>query len=158
MTTVDTTERVPSPESRVPAEQHVYFFGSGRADGTRDMKGVLGGKGAGLAAQSANPRFAYDSYRRFIQMYGDVVLGVPIHDFEHLLKAKRITAGVETDAELGEEALRNLVEEYKALVRHRTGAEFPADPSAQLWGAIVAVWKSWLLKKAVDYRRVNGIA
>ena len=110
-----------------------------------------------LATQSGNARFAFDSYRRFLQMYGDVVLGVPGHEFEHLLKAKRMTAGVETDAELTEEALRNLVEEYKALVRNRTGGEFPMDPTAQLWGAIEAVWKSWTLKKAADYRKVNNI-
>jgi pyruvate,orthophosphate dikinase len=111
----------------------------------------------GLAQQSGSARFAYDSYRRFIQMYGDVVLGVPIHQFEHLLKAKRLTAGVEHDAELSEEVLRNLVEEYKALVRSTTGGDFPMDPRTQLWGAIEAVWRSWTLKKAVDYRRVNGI-
>jgi len=112
---------------------------------------------AGLAAQSQNARFAYDSYRRFIQMYSDVVLGVSAHDFEHLLKAKRMTAGAASDAELGENDLRNLVEEYKALVRNRTGADFPRDPIVQLWGAIEAVWKSWTLRKARDYRRVNGI-
>src|SRR5688572_13666334 len=112
----------------------------------------------GLTQQSGNARFAYDSYRRFLQMYGDVVLGVPIHDFENLLKAKRITSQVETDSELSEDALRNVVEEYKALVRHESGAPFPMDPQAQLWGAIEAVWKSWTLKKAVDYRRVNGIS
>ncbi|HET7550210.1 MAG TPA: pyruvate, phosphate dikinase [Gemmatimonadaceae bacterium] len=111
----------------------------------------------GLARQSGNPRFAYDSYRRFIQMYGNVVLGVAGQDFERLLSAKRLTAGVATDAELPEEALRNLVEEYKVLVRSATGADFPMDPQEQLWGAIEAVWKSWTLKKAVDYRRVNGI-
>ncbi|HXC25862.1 MAG TPA: PEP/pyruvate-binding domain-containing protein, partial [Gemmatimonadaceae bacterium] len=111
----------------------------------------------GLVKASGNARFAYDSYRRFIQMYSDVVLGVPLHDFEHLLKAKRITKGVETDAELDEETLRTLVEEYKALVRHQTKAEFPTDPTEQLWGAIEAVWKSWTLKKARDYRRVNAI-
>ena len=111
----------------------------------------------GLAEQSNNPRFAYDSYRRFIQMYANVVLGVPMGDFEHLLKAKRMTAGVESDAELGENALRNLVEEFKAVVRNRTGDEFPRDPVVQLWGAIEAVWKSWTLKKARDYRKVNGI-
>src|SRR5437868_7603045 len=110
-----------------------------------------------LADQSQNARFAYDSFRRFIQMYSSVVLGVSTHDFEHLLKAKRMTAGVQTDAELGENDLRNLVEEYKALVRNRTGAEFPRDPIVQLWGAIEAVWKSWTLKKAKDYRKVNGI-
>jgi len=111
----------------------------------------------GLATQSRNPRFAYDSYRRFIQMYSDVVLGVSIHDFEHLLKAKRMTAGVASDSELTEETLRNLVEEYRALVRNRTGEDFPRDPVVQLWGAIEAVWKSWTLKKAKDYRKVNSI-
>jgi len=112
----------------------------------------------GLADQSTNARFAYDSYRRFIQMYSHVVLGVSAHDFEHLLKAKRMTAGAASDADLGENDLRNLVEEYRALVRNRTGSDFPRDPVAQLWGAIEAVWKSWTLKKARDYRRVNGIS
>src|SRR5213076_2777400 len=111
----------------------------------------------GLAQQSGNARFAFDSFRRFIQMYADVVLHVPFAQFEQLLKAKRLTAGVTTDAELSEGALRNLVEEYKALVRAVTGKEFPMDPMTQLWGAIEAVWRSWTLKKAVDYRRVNGI-
>ncbi|HEU4995935.1 MAG TPA: pyruvate, phosphate dikinase [Gemmatimonadaceae bacterium] len=111
----------------------------------------------GLSQQSGNPRFAYDSYRRFIQMYGDVVLGIPFADFEHLLAAKRLTAGAKNDAELGEDQLRNLTEEYKALVRSATGSPFPSDPLEQLWGAIQAVWRSWTLKKAVDYRRHNRI-
>ncbi|HEY9426210.1 MAG TPA: pyruvate, phosphate dikinase [Gemmatimonadaceae bacterium] len=111
----------------------------------------------GLERQSGNARFAYDSYRRFIQMYGDVVLGVPIRDFERLLAAKRQAAGVSTDAELPGEALRSLVEEYKALVRSAIGTDFPMDPQEQLWGAIEAVWKSWTLRKAVDYRRHNDI-
>jgi pyruvate,orthophosphate dikinase len=110
-----------------------------------------------LARQSGSARFAYDSYRRFLQMYSDVVLGVPIQNFEHLLRAKRMTEGVATDSELSESALRNLVEEYKAVVRNVTGHEFPMDPQVQIWGAIEAVWKSWTLKKAVDYRRVNNI-
>ena len=230
--------------------QSVFFFGNGKAEGTRDMTSVLGGKGANLAEmtnlgvpvpsgftiacsecieylgsgkysdklraevegnvarleketgkklgdprnpllvsvrsgapismpgmmetilnlglndravvalaeQSQNVRFAYDSYRRFIQMYSDVVLGVSIHDFEHLLKSKRMTAGAATDADLGENDLRNLTEEYKALVKNRTGADFPRDPIVQLWGAIEAVWKSWTLKKAKDYRKVHAIA
>jgi len=112
----------------------------------------------GLAEQSKDARFAYDSYRRFIQMYADVVLGVSAHDFEHLLKAKRMTSGAESDADLGETDLRNLVEEYKALVRNRTGSDFPRDPAVQLWGAIEAVWRSWTLKKARDYRKVHGIS
>ncbi|MEX2177570.1 MAG: pyruvate, phosphate dikinase, partial [Gemmatimonadaceae bacterium] len=227
----------------------VYFFGGGSAEGTRDMKRVLGGKGANLAEmvnlgvpvppgftiacdvcvsylrdgtytdalkrevhehlerleqvsgrafsdaahpllvsvrsggpismpgmmetilnlglndttvqalarRSGNARFAYDSYRRFIQMYGDVVLGVPFSDFEHLLTAKRLTEGVRTDSDLTEGMLRNLVEEYRALVRTTTGKPFPTHPRTQLWGAIEAVWRSWTLKKAVDYRRVNRI-
>ncbi|MGE5731119.1 MAG: PEP/pyruvate-binding domain-containing protein, partial [Gemmatimonas sp.] len=113
---------------------------------------------AGLARASGNPRFAYDSYRRFIQMYGDVVLGVPSGHFERLLGTKRLTAGVKTDADLDEAALRALVDEYKALVRAHATSEFPMDPTTQLWGAIEAVWRSWMLKKAVDYRRVNGIS
>ena len=112
---------------------------------------------ASLARASGSARFAYDSYRRFIQMYADVVLGVPSSAFEHLLASKRMTAGVETDAELTEDALRNLVEEFKAVVRNKTGTPFPTDPRQQLWGAIEAVWRSWTLKKARDYRRVNAI-
>ncbi|HKG95052.1 MAG TPA: PEP/pyruvate-binding domain-containing protein, partial [Gemmatimonadaceae bacterium] len=230
-----TTPQHADAQSAAPPPKLVYFFGNGQADGTRDMKAVLGGKGAnlaemtnlgvpvppgftiacqlcvaylerggypdelrpeveqnlrrleevtgrrfgdpadpllvsvrsgapvsmpgmmetilnlglndrtveGLARASGNARFAYDSYRRFVQMYADVVLGVPMHSFEHLLKAKRITAGVESDAELTEGALRTLVEEYKSVVRNNTGAEFPMDPAVQLWGAIEAVWKSW---------------
>ncbi len=111
----------------------------------------------GLAAQSGSPRFAYDSYRRLLQMYGDVVLGVPMHDFEHLLAAKRLTSGAKTDAELPAEALMTLVGEYQALIKAATGKSFPHDPREQLWGAIEAVWRSWTLKKAVDYRRVNHI-
>src|SRR4051812_1687683 len=120
--------------------------------------GLNDGSVVGLARQSGNARFAYDSYRRFIQMYGDVVLGVPFHSFEQLLSTKRLTSGAQEDSELSEDTLRNLVEEYKALVRAQTGYDFPMDPETQLWGAIEAVWKSWTLKKAVDYRKVNGIA
>lgn len=112
----------------------------------------------GLATQSGSPRFAYDSYRRLLQMYGDVVLGVPMHDFEHLLAAKRLTNGVKNDADLPAEVLIALVGEYHALIQTVTGKPFPHDPREQLWGAIEAVWHSWTLKKAVDYRRVNHIA
>ena len=228
----------------------VYFFGNGAADGTRDMKAILGGKGAnlaemvnlgvpvppgftiacaecltylkergvrdalraeveealsrleaaagkrfgdpalpllvsvrsgapvsmpgmmetilnlglnretteGLAAASKNPRFAWDSYRRFIQMYGDVVLHVPFEQFEHLLAAKRLTNKVANDNELSAAALEELAQEYLDLVAHTTGKPFPTDPREQLWGAIEAVWHSWTLKKAVDYRRVNEIS
>jgi len=228
----------------------VYFFGNGKAEGTRDMKAILGGKGAnlaemtnlgvpvppgftiacdtcisylrdggvpealrheveenlarleeasgkrfgdaknpllvsvrsgapismpgmmetilnlglndetvaGLARASGNPRFAWDSFRRFIQMYSDVVLGVDHHKFEQLLGATRLTSGVEHDSQLDEQQVRRLVGEYRALVRSTTGADFPMDPVTQLWGAIEAVWKSWTLKKARDYRKHNNIA
>jgi pyruvate,orthophosphate dikinase len=112
---------------------------------------------AGLAAASANDRFAWDSYRRFVQMYGDVVLGVPLHRFEQLLATKRLMFDAATDADLSAAVLQGLVGEYRQLVRSVTGSDFPMDPHEQLWGAIKAVWNSWTLKKAVDYRRVNGI-
>ena len=112
----------------------------------------------GLAKLSNNPRFAYDSYRRFLQMYGDVVMGVPLQHFEALLGAKRIVSGVKTDAEIPADVLKTLITEYKALVRNTAGRDLPMDPKEQLWGAIEAVWQSWTLKKAVDYRRVNNIA
>ena len=111
----------------------------------------------GLERASKNSRFAYDSYRRFIQMYSDVVLGVSSQKFEQVLASKRLTEGAAEDTDLGEDALRNLVEEYKQLVKHVTGEPFPADPVVQLWGAIEAVWRSWTLKKARDYRKVNRI-
>ncbi|CAG0970076.1 partial pyruvate, orthophosphate dikinase, partial [Anaerolineae bacterium] len=111
----------------------------------------------GLARLADNPRFAWDSYRRFIQMYADVVLGVPGSQFESLLAGKRLLHKVESDSGLPEATLRTLVTQYKALVRNATDRDFPADPQEQLWGAIEAVWRSWTLKKAVDYRKVNNI-
>lgn len=112
----------------------------------------------GLAKASGNRRFAYDSYRRFLQMYGDVVLHVPFARFEQLLATKRIMTGALTDADLTAEALQALVQEYQQLIRFATGAEFPSSPEQQLWGAIEAVWRSWTLKKAVDYRKASNIA
>ncbi len=113
---------------------------------------------SGLAEESGNPRFAYDSYRRLLQMYGDVVLDVPLHEFERLLTAKRRATGARNDAELSFDALSEVVTEYHQLIESATGKAFPQDPREQLWGSIEAVWKSWNLKKAVDYRRVHGIA
>ena len=91
-------------------------------------------------------------------MYADVVLGVPIAKFEQLLGSKRVTNGATTDSELSADALRSLVHEYQQLIRFTTGHAFPMDPQVQLWGAIEAVWNSWTLKKAIDYRRVNFIS
>ena len=110
-----------------------------------------------LARQSGNPRFAWDSYRRFLQMYGDVVLDAPHHHFEALLAAKRMVSGARTDAEVPVELLQALVVEYKALVRTTVHHEIPMDPREQLWGAIEAVWRSWMIKRAVDYRKQYNI-
>jgi pyruvate,orthophosphate dikinase len=113
---------------------------------------------AGLARASDNPRFAWDSYRRFLQMYSDVVLNIPMARFEHLLSMKRLVTGAASDADLSANALETLVREYQQLVRLTLGHEFPSDPREQLWGAIEAVWRSWTLKKAIDYRKVNSIS
>ena len=112
----------------------------------------------GLAAQSSDPRFAWDSYRRFLQMYGEVVLNAPHHHFEALLASKRMVSDVKTDSEVPVELLQALVTEYKALIKSHTGRPFPMDPREQLWGAIEAVWRSWMIRRAVDYRRQYGIA
>ena len=112
----------------------------------------------GLAKQTGNERFAYDSYRRFIQMYGDVVMGIPHHEFESILtslkKEKRVTQDVDLDAE----DLKDLIEKYKNLFRNKLDKLFPQDVNEQLWGAITAVFESWNNKRAIDYRKINGIS
>ncbi len=111
----------------------------------------------GLAAATGNPRFAWDSYRRFIQMYGDVVLGVEHYRFEETLEALKQARGARFDTELDAEALRELVARYKRIVEKETGAPFPQDPRAQLWGAIGAVFGSWMNQRAITYRRLHEI-
>ncbi len=238
------------------AKKYVYFFGDGKADGTAEMKDLLGGKGAnlaemtnlgipvpagftittevctyyyqkggkyppglkrqveqamkrvekvmgarfgdaknpllvscrsgarismpgmmdtvlniglndktvqGLIEKTNNPRFAYDAYRRFVNMYGDVVLGVrprseKEHDpFEEILEAKKKARKVKLDTELTAEDLKELVDEFKALIKRRLGRPFPEDPMEQLWGAIGAVFESWNIPRAVSYRQIHGI-
>jgi pyruvate, orthophosphate dikinase len=112
---------------------------------------------AGLAKRTGNPRFAYDSYRRFIQMYGHVVLGVDHHHFEELLELHKEDRGVSLDTELGAEDWQKLVEAYKAKVKEELGEPFPQDPLRQLWGAIGAVFGSWLTARAVTYRKLHNI-
>jgi pyruvate,orthophosphate dikinase len=107
---------------------------------------------AGLEKLTKNPRFAWDAYRRFISMFGRIVLGIPGEKFEHPLDEKKKKAGVKTDAELRPDALRELVDEYKAVVRRETKKPFPTDPTDQLRLAIEAVFQSWFGKRAVDYR------
>ena len=111
---------------------------------------------AGLAAK-AGERFAYDSYRRFIQMYGDVALGVPRERFETQLDALKEQRGVFSDTELGAEDLRRLASEYLEIVRDSTGRAFPKDPHEQLWGAVAAVFRSWQNERAKKYREIHGI-
>jgi pyruvate,orthophosphate dikinase len=237
-------------------KKYVYFFGKGKAEGTADMKGLLGGKGAnlaemtniglpvpagftistevctwyyanrrkypkelaaavkaalkkvegamgarfgdprnplllsvrsgarasmpgmmdtilnlglndvvaeGLIAATNNPRFVYDSYRRFVQMYGDVVLGLkPVHKDEHdpfevIIDAKKRSRGITLDTDLTAEDLRDLVRLFKQAIRERTGHEFPEDPMTQLWGAVSAVFGSWMNDRAIAYRKLYDI-
>ena len=237
----------PHPRSR---KKYVYFFGSGKADGDRTMKDLLGGKGSGLAemtnaglpvppgftisteactlyyqqkrktpevvdaqmvenlrkleraagatlgdakspllvsvrsgakfsmpgmmdtilnlgmndktveaiaARTGNGRFAWDSYRRFIQMYGAVVLEIPKDAFEHVLDAVKKEAGATIDTDLAEDDLVEVVRRYKQVVRDRSGKDFPQDPLAQLRGARDAVFRSWNNARAIEYRRIYDI-
>ncbi|MCK9248591.1 MAG: pyruvate, phosphate dikinase [Solirubrobacteraceae bacterium] len=111
----------------------------------------------GLAARTDNPRFAWDSYRRFVQMYGNVVEGVPSERIEERIAALKRERGVTLDTELDVDALRELVATFKALFRDTTGRDFPQDPQEQLDGAIRAVFDSWTGERAVQYRRINRI-
>src|SRR6266498_1433692 len=111
----------------------------------------------GLIAGSKNPRFAYDSYRRFVQMYGDVVYDIGKAPFEEELDKAKTRRKVKRDIDLPADDLHDLVHDFKTIVKKRTGRPFPDDPHEQLWGAIEAVFKSWNTRRAKDYRQVNGI-
>jgi len=238
------------------AEKSVYFFGAGRAEGNKDMKNILGGKGANLAemaglglpvppgftvsaevcelfyknrkriplavreeieknlrrlekavglslgdakdpllvsvrsgarvsmpgmmdtilnlglndktvaaliAKTGKPRFAYDSYRRFVQMYGDVVLGLrpvdkdDVDPFEAVIERKKRERGVSDDTDLTADDLKDLVARFKAAIKDKTGHDFPEDPRKQLWGAIAAVFDSWMNERAIAYRQLYDI-
>ncbi len=108
-------------------------------------------------AAAADPRFAYDSYRRFIQMYGDVVLGIDHHEFESILEIEREKKGVHEDTGLDADDWRNIVDRYKALVQEMLEQPFPQDPVDQLWGAIGAVFNSWMNARAIAYRQLHDI-
>jgi pyruvate,orthophosphate dikinase len=110
-----------------------------------------------LAKNSNDRRFAYDSYRRFIQMYSDVVLGVDAHDFEEILGGFKDQKGFELDTELSADDWAAMIERYKEHVQEEKGEPFPQHPENQLWGAISAVFGSWMTPRAVTYRRLNGI-
>jgi pyruvate,orthophosphate dikinase len=108
-------------------------------------------------ARGADARFVLDAYRRLLTMYGDVVLGVPHHDFEEILTAARKEDGAATDADLTPEALRGLIPKYLHLIETKHGRPFPQDPRQQLWGAVAAVFESWNNPRARDYRRLEHI-
>lgn len=117
----------------------------------------------GLISKTGNEKFAWDSYRRFVQMYGDVVLGMKpeskddIDPFEAILEEVKEARGVESDNELTVEDLKELVSKFKAAVKNQTGHDFPVDPWEQLWGAVMAVFDSWETPRAVYYRTMNQI-
>jgi pyruvate,orthophosphate dikinase len=111
----------------------------------------------GIIAQSKDERFAYDAYRRFVQMYSDVVMGMEKSKLEHLLEHKKETRGVKLDTELTAEDWKDLVGKFKAEIKKTLGKDFPEDPQEQLWGAIGAVFGSWMNPRAITYRRLNAI-
>ncbi|HZX61227.1 MAG TPA: pyruvate, phosphate dikinase [Candidatus Methylomirabilis sp.] len=111
----------------------------------------------GLARRSRNPRFAYDSYRRFIQMFSNVVLDISVKNFEAILEKRKRDRGVELDTDLSADDLRLIVREYKALVRGRTGREFPQEPRQQLRLAVGAVFGSWNNPRAIKYREIHRL-
>lgn len=111
----------------------------------------------GLARAANDERFAYDSYRRFVEMYAHVVLGVPRDGFDALLDKAKHARGTDQDTGLTVDDLRELTARFEGLVRDATGEPFPSDPDVQLWGAIEAVFRSWNVDRAIAYRRVHGI-
>ena len=112
----------------------------------------------GLAKQSGDERFAWDSYRRFIQMYANVVLGVDHHEFEDVIESYKRHNKVKQDTDITVDGWKEIVAEYKELVERDTGKAFPEDTQEQLWGAIGAVFDSWMTDRAVTYRRINEIS
>ena len=117
----------------------------------------------GMSRKTGNPRFAWDSYRRFVQMYGDVVLGMKptskedIDPFEAIIEEVKAAKGVKLDNELDVEDLKQLVQKFKAAVKQQTGQDFPTSAYEQLWGAICAVFNSWMNERAILYRKMEGI-
>ena len=117
----------------------------------------------GLARKTGNPKFAYDSYRRFVQMYGDVVLGMKpvnkddIDPFEAIIEKVKSQRGIVLDKDLSVDELKQLVKLFKEGIKAQTGIDFPTDPMEQLWGAICAVFDSWMNERAILYRKMEGI-
>jgi len=111
----------------------------------------------GLASASANPRFAYDCYRRFIQMFGEVALDIDMRKFDHIFDDRKKKAKIKLDTGLNADDLQAIIEDYKKLIKKETGKPFPQDTREQLWGSIAAVFRSWWGKNATNYRRMEKI-
>jgi pyruvate,orthophosphate dikinase len=117
----------------------------------------------GMVAKTGNPHFVYDSYRRFVQMYGDVVLGMKpvnkedIDPFEKIIEEEKSIRGIKLDKDLSVDELKELVVRFKKAIKEQTGSDFPTDPMEQLWGAICAVFRSWMNDRAILYRKMEGI-
>ena len=117
----------------------------------------------GMVRKTGNPHFVYDSYRRFVQMYGDVVLEMKpvnkedIDPFEEIIENVKAERGIKLDKDLSVEELKKLVTLFKTAIKERTGKDFPNDPIEQLWGAICAVFRSWMNERAILYRKMEGI-
>ncbi|MCQ2342160.1 MAG: pyruvate, phosphate dikinase [Paludibacteraceae bacterium] len=117
----------------------------------------------GMVAKTNNPHFVYDSYRRFVQMYGDVVLGMKpvnktdIDPFEKIIEEVKAIRGISLDKDLNVDELKLLVARFKTAIKEQTGSDFPNDPIEQLWGAICAVFRSWMNERAILYRKMEGI-
>jgi len=118
----------------------------------------------GLAKKSGNERFVWDSYRRFVQMYGDVVLGMKpatkeeLDPFEKIIDEIKEQKNIINDTELTTDDLKEIVKRFKTAIKETTGNDFPEDPWTQLWGAIMAVFDSWNTERAIYYRKINGIS
>ena len=111
----------------------------------------------GLATKAGDERFAWDSYRRFIQMYGDVVMGLDHHDFEGILEQHKRDMDVSEDTAITADGWKGVVSQYKELIQRELGRPFPEDPHEQLWGAVGAVFSSWMIPRAITYRNINDI-
>ncbi len=111
----------------------------------------------GLARESGDYRFAYDSYRRFIQMYGDVVLEIESSEFEELIECEKEIENIKLDTEVSAESWEKITKQFKELVKIKTGKDFPQNPIEQLWGSVGAVFSSWMNQRAITYRKLNDI-
>ncbi len=111
----------------------------------------------GLARESGDYRFAYDSYRRFIQMYGDVVLEIESSEFEELIECEKEIENIKLDTEVSAESWKKITKQFKELVKIKTGKDFPQNPIEQLWGSVGAVFSSWMNQRAITYRKLNDI-